>query len=194
MKQSGTTMVPFLADSSGNLLVNIASGSVQAVTDNNSVFTPSTTQGLALAGAFNDSAGALTSGNMGLVRVTANRQLRVVVDAQTNNGATKYRLLSAASTNATNVKTSGGQISSLYVGNAAASARFLKFYDSATAPTAGSGTPALTLMIPAQDKLEMPNCNIPFTSGIGFTTTELYTDTDTTAVAAGDLTINFVYA
>ena len=86
LNSAGTLMQAGNLDASGNLKVNIAAGSVQAVTDNSSGFVSGSTQGLAMAGAYNDTTGAVSSGNMGIPRITLNRQLRMVVDACANGG------------------------------------------------------------------------------------------------------------
>lgn len=78
---NGTNMVPFLADGSGNLKVNIAAGSAGGLsvldnstwTNNSSNFTPS-------GGVFNDSATPLGAGDQGTVRLNANREMHVTCD------------------------------------------------------------------------------------------------------------------
>lgn len=105
------------------------------------------------------------------------------------------RLLSAATTNATLVKPSPGQLGGYYFFNSAAYAVYLKFYDTSTTPTAGSGTPKLTLGIPAGAAGNLSfGSGISFSSGIGFTMTKLPADNDTTALAANDLILNLYYA
>jgi hypothetical protein len=63
--------------------------------------------------------------------------------------ATPFRLISAASTNATSLKGSAGVLFAVYAVNLNAAIRYLKFYNKASAPTVGSDTPVLTLPIPA---------------------------------------------
>src|ERR1700749_4316335 len=96
LNNAGTGMQAGQLDGSGNLKVNIVAGSVQAVTDNSSNLVSGTTQALATAYAFNDSASAVTSGNMGIPHITANRQQRCVIDASANGGATAYSAISSA--------------------------------------------------------------------------------------------------
>lgn len=105
------------------------------------------------------------------------------------------RLLSAATTNATLVKSSAGQVGGWYLANSAAYAVFLKIYNSATIPTAGAGTPALTIAIPAGGAANVEfNRGIYFGAGIGYTITKLVADNDATVVVANDLVVNLLYA
>jgi len=194
---SGALLAALNVDGSGNLKVNVAAGSLQAVTDNSSAFSSGSTQAIPLAYAFNDSASAVTSGFMGIPRITAARQMRVVVDAATNGGAAPYSLISAATTNATLVKSSAGQIAALVVGNSGAGAAYMKLYNSGTIPTAGSGTPVWRVMVPGNTAGAGAVIPIPpglvFSSGIGFTITGAYADNDTTAVLAGQVLANVAY-
>jgi hypothetical protein len=123
---------------------------------------------------------------------------RVSPSPQTTGGLSIYRLLSAATTNAANVKASAGQLYGWYVSNTNAAARFLKIYNTASAPTAGSGTPVMTIAIPggstagAGSNVEFTN-GIAFSSGIGITVTGAVGDTDTTAIAANEVILNLLY-
>lgn len=113
-------------------------------------------------------------------------------------GYSTSRTIAAASTNAILVKPAAGTVNGWQFSNSAAYAVFLKLYDSATIPTAGAGTPKMTIMMPAasQDSIDLgsdPNSSIPFTSGIGFTITKLFADADTTVLVAGDCILNLFY-
>lgn len=112
----------------------------------------------------------------------------------TSGGLTISRTLAAASTNATSVKGSAGQVFGWFIYNASASAKFLKLYNTASAPTAGSGTPVMTIPIPATSAANCEFANgIAFGTGIGFTMTGAVADNDTTALAANDLILNLLY-
>lgn len=129
-------------------------------------------------------AGTATVGNVGLA-------------PRTSGGCSMSRTLSAASTNATNVKASAGQVYGMILTNVNAAARFLKMYNSASAPTAGSGTPVMTIQIPGNTAgaglvLDFP-MGLAFSSGIGFTITGAVGDSDTTAVAANEIILNLFY-
>jgi hypothetical protein len=189
----GTLMKPLLIDGSGNLKVNIAAGGVAAQTDNTG-FTAGTTTGLAILGVFNDSISALGSGNAGVPRLTANRQLLVAPQANVNGGWTPFRQISAASTNAANVKASAGCLGAINAGNNGASAAYLKLYNKATAPTVGTDTPVHTIFLPAGGGNSYPvPAGLMFTTGIAMAVTGLPADSDTTAVALNQVVTNLAF-
>lgn len=191
----GTNMQLGHVDGSGNLKVNIAAGGVPSAQDN-SAFTPGTTNGLGAFAVFNDGIGGLTSGNSGELRCTVDRKLYVAIGAAVSGGWSPTRVLSAASTNSTSVKGSAGQIGSITVANNSASNwAYLKLYDSASAPTAGAGTPVFVVAIPpgGGNNPPLPGA-IKFSSGIGFTITGGAADNDTTAVAAAQVVGGIAYA
>jgi hypothetical protein len=102
---------------------------------------------------------------------------------------TATRVDSAASTNATNLKASAGQIYEIDLFNVAAYDVFVKFYNKASAPTVGSDTPVWTLPL----KSGTGYCREflagrPFTTGVSYAITKLQADSDTTAVALHDVT------
>lgn len=104
------------------------------------------------------------------------------------------RLISAATTNATNVKGSAGTLGGWYLFNTNAAVRYLKIYNKATAPTVGSDTPFMTIPIPAGGgaNIEFPN-GIALGTGIGFAITTGVADADTGAVAANEIVVNLLY-
>lgn len=115
-----------------------------------------------------------------------------------SRAANTHRLLSAAgsSGDATNVKASPGVLYGVQGYNVAASTRYLKLYDSASAPTAGSGTPKKTIAIPAGAAfaIDFPN-GLRFGSGIGYTLVTGSADNSSASVTAGDiLGLNLDYA
>lgn len=116
------------------------------------------------------------------------------IRAATAGGATPSRLISAASTNATSVKGSAGQLYMVSAINLNAAVRYLKFYNKASAPTVGTDTPVLTFPIPGNTAGAGFNISIPqgieFTLGIALALTTSAADADTSAVAAGDIIIN----
>jgi hypothetical protein len=158
LNAAGTNMQAGQVDASGNLKVNIAAGSVQAITDNNSAFTSGSTQALPSAYAYNDSASALTSGNMGVARVTANRQQRIVHDAATNGGCTPFELIAPATVAVSAVKASPGQLYFVHATNNNSTPVYLKFYNLASGSVT-LGTTAATF------QFEIPGN----TGGAGFT-------------------------
>jgi hypothetical protein len=113
----------------------------------------------------------------------------IVKPTATAGGHTLSRVNAAASTNATSLKASAGNLLRISVFNVAAYSVFLKLYNKASAPTVGTDTPTRTIPIPtgtgfAEDYIY----GAPFGTGIAYAITKLQADSDTTAVVAGDLT------
>jgi hypothetical protein len=111
--------------------------------------------------------------------------------------ATYHKLTSAATTNATSVKTSQGLISGGSLRNRAAAERYFKLYNKASAPTVGTDTPVLTIGLPAGALLGLADFagayGLRLATGIAYAITGAYADNDTTAVAAGDVDVNLIY-
>lgn len=106
------------------------------------------------------------------------------------------RLLSAAATtNATVVKASAGDVFRIVGYNNNAAARFLKLYDKATAPTVGTDTPVATIRLEATSRFDLELHSLYFSAGIGYAITGAAADADTTALVAGDIVaMNVIYA
>ena len=129
-------------------------------------------------------AGTNTIGNVGVVPIAS-------------GGVSISRLISASGTNATVAKASAGQVYGWSFYNTNAAARYIKLYNKATAPTVGTDTPVLTLLVPgnaagAGNNFEM-TAGIPFATGIGFGTTTGMADSDTGAVGASEVIVNLFY-
>lgn len=141
----------------------------------------------------------LASDSTGLVSVDDNgSSLTADVPAVATGGATPGKLISAATTNATSVKGSAGTLYMLTAMNTNAAARYLKFYNKATAPTVGTDTPVLVFTVPGNTAgagfvCPIPTCGIDFSTGIGFATTTGAADSDTGAVAANEIVISYSY-
>lgn len=161
-------------------------------------FTPGTSKVAAIGlQADESSTDSVDEGDVGCPRMTLDRKQIVTPQAHTAGGATPYKLISAASTNATSVKASAGQIYGIQVFNTNASARYLKLYDKASSPTVGTDTPVKVITIPgattgAGAVLNFP-VGIAFTSGIALATTTGAADSDSTGVAASEIVINLDY-
>lgn len=109
----------------------------------------------------------------------------------TANGATASRINAAASTNATNLKASAGQLYTLDFFNVAAYNVFFKLYNKASAPTVGTDTPIATIPVQAGGGFSKTwPMGLTFSTGISYAITKLQADSDTTVVVAGDLTGN----
>lgn len=110
---------------------------------------------------------------------------------------TLFRLVSAASTNATSVKASAGTLYALLVVNLNAAVRYLKLYNKASAPTVGTDTPVATIPIPASTTgagVMVPlGPGADFATGIALATTTGAADSDTGAVAANEIFVFGVY-
>ena len=119
-------------------------------------------------------------------------------DGVAQDNWTPFRLISAASTNATSVKASAGSVGFIHATNLNAAARFLKLYNKASAPTVGTDTPIATLVIPGNTAgagFVLPiTGGVFFSTGIAYAVTGAYADADTTAVAAGEVFIFGGYA
>lgn len=110
------------------------------------------------------------------------------------NEGTAYKLVSAASTNATLVKAGPTTISMLTASNVNASPRYLKLYDLGVAPTVGTSVPTHTFIIPGNASGAGTNIPIPkdlsFTRGFALALTTEATDTGATGVAVSEIVIN----
>src|SRR6516165_8021255 len=122
---------------------------------------------------------------------TANTTPWLVLDALTaaSNGLTSSRVAAAATTNATSLKASAGEMARIDVFNTATYAVFLKFYNKSSSPTVGTDTPVWTIPVSAGGGYSTEFMRGKyFSTGIAYAITKLQADNDTTAVVAGDLT------
>lgn len=116
----------------------------------------------------------------------------------TSGGLSISRTLSSASSGtATNVKNGAGQLYGWTISNTSSSPRYLKLYNSGSAPTMGSGTPVMTIVLPGnasgvQQTVHLTN-GIAFSSGIGFTICGGVADNDTTQISANEVIVNLYY-
>lgn len=102
---------------------------------------------------------------------------------------TSTLLSAAADTNATSVKGSAGRVFRVSGYNAAAAARYLKFYDKATAPTVGTDTPVrvIALAPTAAFSHSFEGGGLPFTLGIGYGMVTGAANNSTAALTAADV-------
>lgn len=98
---------------------------------------------------------------------------------------------SAATTNARTIKASAGTLYSIKANNTNAAARYLKLYNTATAPTVGTTVPVLTIPIPATGfaDVEFGAMGHRFGTGISMALTTGMADSDTAAVAANEIKV-----
>jgi hypothetical protein len=120
----------------------------------------------------------------GSVAVTAT----TIQAAATVAGTTIAKVAAAASTNATLLKASAARIYGYEFTNLTAATKFVKFFNKATAPVAGTDVPVFIVAIPPnayiEESLTVP---VAMATGLGYTITNGVADTDTTAVAANDV-------
>jgi hypothetical protein len=104
-------------------------------------------------------------------------------------------LTSAATTNATSVKTSAGSLYEITADNFTAAIKWLKIYNKSSAPTVGTDVPILTVPIPINSSvvLNFGTQGKRFTTGIAFALTGAQAVSDTTALAAGDVHTSMSY-
>ena len=100
------------------------------------------------------------------------------------------RLVSATGTSGdvANVKASAATLYGIKGYNAATSIRYLKLYNSASAPTAGAGTPRETLALPpsAGFAFDYPQ-GLAFATGLGYALVTGSADNNATSVTAADI-------
>jgi hypothetical protein len=115
----------------------------------------------------------------------------------TSGGLTISKTISAATTNATSVKGSAGQLFHMSGFNNSATIAYLKLYNKATAPTVGSDTPVAVYLIPGNTSgagfVINIDKGIAFATGIAFAITGGIGDSDTTAVSANVIVVNLGY-
>lgn len=187
----------------------------------NAGFTDGTTRLMMAGYIFDEVAGtALTENDGAAARVDSKRaQVMVVEDATTrgqrqavdasgnaavapkpvtSGGLTIGKLISAASTNATSLKGSAGQVYTIYAHNTNAAVRYLKLYNKASSPTVGTDTPVMTLPIPGNTAgngfvLDTSGLGVAFAAGIAYALTTGVADADTGTVAANEIVLTILY-
>jgi len=194
---------PTAANFNATATIQAVTGTSLAADQSNSILKASlyvkkTTAGdtvLALGSATSaNSVPVVIASDQGAVAVSQSGTWTAVPNAATSGGSTPSHTMSAASTNATSLKASAGQIYGYAISNANASARYVKFYDKASSPTVGTDTPKHTIQIPGNGTVirAIPE-GMVFSTGIAWAATGVITDADTTAIGANDLSIDIDY-
>lgn len=103
-------------------------------------------------------------------------------------------LVTAATTNPTSIKASAGRLRSVHVFNKSDAPVYVKFHNTAGAPTAGAGV-ALTVGVQAGASRDfvLPGGGRAFDTGIAMTVVAGIADANNTAVAADDAVIEVSY-
>ncbi len=124
--------------------------------------------------------------------VSGNFLARIVTTAL--GGHTIGRVMSAATTNATSLKASSGNLYGIHLHNSGAATVFFKLYNKASAPTVGTDTPVTTVSIAAGARVDIDNVQgSAFATGIAYAITNLVADSDTTAVLLNQVTGHLLY-
>lgn len=106
-----------------------------------------------------------------------------------------YTLSSAATTNSTLVQAGASQLMTLVATNISAAVIWLKIFNKATAPTVGTDAPVLLIPIAvnAVVSLDLGTMGIAFPLGLGLCVTTGSANSNTGAVALGDLRLALSY-
>jgi len=120
-------------------------------------------------------------------QTASNLAVKSIVGA--NGGSTITRVQSAATTNATSVKASAGQLYHCPLYNNGAAVAYVKFYNKASAPTVGTDTPVAVIGIAPSGSRDVSFADVGayFGTGIAYAITGGAADSDTTAVAAAQV-------
>jgi hypothetical protein len=111
----------------------------------------------------------------------------------TSGGCSDFHLVSAATTNANNVKASAGQLYGAVIFNNSAAVVYVKMHNNAGTPTAGAGV-VKTFAVQAGLPLVWANPHgMAFSTGIALTIVAGIADNDTTAVGANDCVVDLEY-
>jgi len=123
--------------------------------------------------------------------------ITAVTTAGTPAAPTNFFLNSAASTNGSLIITGTTGLQAFFATNIGATVAFVKLYNKATAPTVGTDVPVMIITVPAAvagvpgTAQVMPGFNgYRFPLGLGIAITGAVADSDTTAVAAGQVKVN----
>jgi hypothetical protein len=108
-----------------------------------------------------------------------------------------YKLIGAASANATTLQASPGFIGAIWCTNIDTVPVFLKFYDMTAAP-ASTDTPVLVFGIPGNvagggGSIGIPPDGVRFLVGIGFRIVKGIGDADNTSIAASTVALSLLY-
>lgn len=111
----------------------------------------------------------------------------------TAGGSTDYHLVTAATTNAANIKASAGQVYAVSVYNNAGYPIYVKLHNTAGTPSAGAGVVATIGVQAGQWRDVSWAQGMAFGTGIGITVLKDITDAGTTAVALSDAVLDVQY-
>lgn len=110
----------------------------------------------------------------------------MAIQQPSSASATSRIISAAATTNATSAKAANGTLRRVIGYNASGSARYLKFYNKASAPTVGTDTPRMTIYLPPSTAFAF-DLDDYFSTGIAYALTTGSADADTGALTAADV-------
>ena len=138
--------------------------------------------------------GAHTIANSPTVNLASDQTVPVICKPTTSGGCSVYKNLTINATGVS-IKGSAGQVYGWYLYNNASATRYVKLYDSASAPTVGTTVPYITIGIPSLSAANVfSEIGIPFSAGIGIGGTTGVADANTGAPTANDIVGNIFYA
>lgn len=140
--------------------------------------------------------GQATMANSSPVTIASNQAaIPVNLASTTTGGCTPGKLLSAATTNATNVKNSAGTLCKVVAVNTTATIYYLKFYNTSSSPTCNSDTVVATYPVPPNNggiAVSLSAYGEAYGTGISFCLTGALADNDNTSAATG-VVISYSY-
>jgi hypothetical protein len=108
-----------------------------------------------------------------------------------------FSLLSAATTNLTLVSPKPAVVTGWSIANTSTSTRYVRIYNKSVAPVPASDAALIVMRFPlpagSVDSAQLGTNAAWLSAGLAFDITGAAADTDTTAVAAGDVSLNFFY-
>lgn len=123
----------------------------------------------------------------GVQRVTVATDQAAFAVTATPPGGTPISIVTAATTNATSIKTSGASLYTITISNVTAATIYVKLYNKASAPTVGTDVPNITIPVVAGAIVSMDFGSLGqrYLLGLGLAVTALAPATDTGVVTAG---------
>lgn len=191
----GTNARILKTDTSGELQVDVLSMPTTTVQATNLDVQIGGSDSLTIGTLPSIPAGSNNIGDVDVLSIAAGTNAigNVGIIPRTSGGLDTYHLVSAATTNATVVKASAGQLFGWFIYNSNAAARKVAFHNTASSPTAGSSVFFSLVIPPSSGANVFSETGITFGTGIAITTVTGLADSDATAVAANDLIINLWY-
>lgn len=140
---------------------------------------------------------ALAAAVVSMPTVTVTGTVNNIPSPSTSSGGftSLGKLIAAATTNPTLLKGSAGNLGLLSMVNLSASTKYLKIFNKATAPVPGTDVPTMVYPVLANShfNVPIPSGGLRFGTGLGVCVTGGIADTDTTALAANDVVVDWAF-